>query len=122
MAKFQAGNPGGPGRPRGRIAAFRAKLGEITGDGATVADALHKIITDPASTKKEVIDASALLLSYLLGKPEQAVSIDAEVTAGPSMIDGAAIVRELPGPVIDALIEAHERARPLALPSGLDES
>jgi len=121
MSKFKPGpdpRRNQAGRPRGRIAEFRELVGNLTGNGAAVAERLLAIINDPASTKKEVIDASALVLSYLLGKPEQAVSVEADITAGPPMLDGRAIAARLPGPVLDALIKATEDAPPLALLPG----
>lgn len=79
---FNPGRSGNPaGRPRGRIAAFREMVGELTGDGREIAEGLRAIYKDPVSTPKERLDAYALLLSYLLGKPEAAVSIDANVRA-----------------------------------------
>jgi hypothetical protein len=118
---FAAGKwPGGPGRPRGRIAKFRKLLGELTGDGREIAERLMKILRDPEASNKEVIDASALALSYLLGKPETVVKGELDVTARPGpAIDARALAARLPPELVSAVVrELDSDDPPLLLEAG----
>ncbi|MDX2091218.1 MAG: hypothetical protein SFX73_25390 [Kofleriaceae bacterium] len=120
MAKFQNGNPGGPGRPRGRIQKFREALGKLTGDGTEIAEGLAAIWRDPEADAKERLAAYELALAYLLGKPEQAVSVEAEVSTNTPQLDGVELVRRLPEHVIDAVLVEMDKGAPLALPPRTD--
>jgi len=109
------------GRPRGRVAKFREMAGEQTDDGREIVEGLRAIYNDPTATKTERLKAYELLLAYLLGKPETAVSIEADVTARPAQLDGAALVGRLPMHVIDAVCQELDGDNPPLLPASTDE-
>jgi hypothetical protein len=122
--KFSPGNNANPaGRPRGRIAKFRKLLGELTGDGREIAERLMAILRDPEASNKEVIDASALALSYLLGKPETVVKGELDVTARPGpAIDARLLAERLPPELVSAVVrELDSDDPPLLLPAGDDD-
>ena len=122
MSRFQQGNPGGPGRPRQRISKFRAMLGELTGDGKEIAEGLRAIANDPESTKTERLKAYELLLSYLLGRPEQMVAVEADIAAsGRAAIDMRAVLATLPTTVIDQVTGALEAAQQRQFAAGDDD-
>jgi hypothetical protein len=121
---FRPGNNANPaGRPRARITKFREQLADLTGDGKEIAEGLRAIYNDPASSKTERLKAYELALAYLLGKPEAAVSIDAEVSALPGrVIDIPALLARLPSNVIDAVVNELDDANPPLLPAATDEA
>lgn len=122
MSRFEVGNPGGPGRPRARIAKFRASLAELTGDGREIAEGLRAIWRDPATPAKERIAAYELALVYLLGKPEASVSIEADLTARPgAVLDMPRVLASLPSGFIDAVCEQLDAGDAPQLPSGPHE-
>lgn len=115
---FKPGTSGNPaGRPRGRIAKLRATLGELSDDGREVATVLREIYLDPEATKKERIDACALWLSYLVGKPEVAIDVTADVTAGPR-VDAQALLARLPAELIDRVVAELDGDSPPLLEAG----
>jgi hypothetical protein len=110
------------GRPRGRIAKLRATLGELSDDGREVAEVLRAIYLDPSATKKERIDAARLWLEYLCGKPEVAVELSADVTAGPRL-DATQLLARLPDELVDKVVaELDGDDPPLELESGDEET
>lgn len=79
--QFAKGNPGGPGRPRGRIAKLRQILGDMTDGGRTIAAELDSIMRDKAAPARERVQAATVMLSYLVGKPEASLAIDVSHSA-----------------------------------------
>ena len=122
MSKFKSGHDprrNTAGRPRGRIAAFRNVLGELTGDGREIAERLLAVIRNPETSNKEIIEASALVLSYLLGKPEQAVSVEGDVAVtAHAQLDMRAVLARLPTELVDRVVGAIDAAQPHALADG----
>lgn len=116
-------NRNAAGRPRGRIAKFRAMLGDSTRDGQEMVDELTAIWRDKETPARERLAALELGLAYLLGKPESSVSIDAEVTArtGPQL-DGAALIASLPLDVVREVNRAIEENPKLLIAAPDDES
>ena len=116
-AKGQSGNPGG--RPATLLSKFRKELAEATNDGKDLVVALVAIAKDVSAKPTDRKEAIALMLAYLIGKPEQTLNIEGNVGIGPRVIDVGAMLGALPDDVLDTMLEAAGKARGApALPDG----
>lgn len=72
--QFVAGNKGGPGRQ-----ALAPEIKDMLMPlGKTSVDALKKVLEDPEAKDSDKLRATEIVLDRLLGKPQQAVELDAK--------------------------------------------
>ena len=105
QGKFTAGNPGG-GRPRGRISKLREALADKTRDGAELVETLTAIYRDPTADNKDRIKAIEIALSYLVGKPETVVSLEADIRSETPLIDARSLLTLVGGEAVTRVVEA----------------
>lgn len=115
MAKFEKGNPGGPGRPVGSRSAVNLMLDELAHEGA---ETLMKKVMEAAGEGDRV--AARLVLSRIWSPPTKAVSIDLPEIRTPDdlLAAHAAVVAAITaqkitpqeGAALSSVLESHRRA------------
>lgn len=95
MGRFEKGNPGGPGRPKGSFA-FRRRYAEALSEAVTEGHVVE-VLESLRQMAKEDPNAAHILLKYTIGLPKQTIAVeevkDGFENANDSAADAAGIER-----------------------------